>query len=113
MKEIRRRRVESLIQEEIASMVLMNEIKDPRIDRLLSVTDVTVSRDYQYAKVYVSLMGERKESVLEALNHAAGFIQKTLGRRIRLRSTPKLTFLFDESIERGFRITQTLKEISP
>ena len=114
MKEIRRRKIESLLREEIASMIINNEVKDPRIDKLLSVTDVSISRDYQYAKVYISLYGEseKQKRVIESLNHASGFIQGLLGKRIRLRATPKLTFLFDESIERGFRITRALKDLT-
>ena len=115
MKEVRRRKIESLLREEIASMIVNSEVKDPRIDKLLSVTDVSISRDFQYAKVYISLYGEKEkqERAVELLNHASGFIQGRLGKRIRLKATPKLTFLFDDSIERGFRITRALKDLTP
>ena len=114
MSELRTKRIESLLKEEIASMVTMGEVKDPRIDGLLTVSDVSISKDYRHAKVYVSYFGELERLVrmVEALNHAAGFIQGVLGKRIRLRTMPKLRFVVDESLERGFRMTQTLKNLS-
>lgn len=113
MSEIRLRKVESLLKEQIGCLLLKNEIKDPRVNSLINVTHITISKDLKFAKVYISFFGEREKLVaaVEALNHAAGFIQGLLGKRVRLRFTPKLTFILDESIEKGFRITQKLKEI--
>lgn len=113
MSEKRLRRVESLLQEEISYMISRQEIKDPRIDPLTSVTHIKVSRDLGYAKVYISLFGEDevREKSVSALNHAAGFIQKSLGKSLHLRSIPKLTFVADTSIEQGFRMTQTIKDL--
>lgn len=95
-------------------MILKGEIKDPRVESLTTVTDVEVSKDMGHAKVFVSRYGERKdlESSVKALNHAAGFIQGVLARRISLRIFPHLTFILDDSIERGARITKTLRELA-
>jgi ribosome-binding factor A len=114
MSEVRQKRVESLIQEQIAELINRKRIKDPRVQPLAIVTRVSASKDLRYSKVYISFYGDpevRRECVA-ALNHAAGFIQKELGGRLRLRFVPKLTFIEDSSIEQGFRVIQKLKELS-
>ena len=113
MSELRLRRIESLLREEICSMIFTGEIKDPRIERLTTVTEVNVSRDLGHAKVWVSRFGDRDAVAdsVDALNHAAGFIQLVLSKRISLRSFPKLTFLRDDSMENGFRIVQKLRDV--
>ncbi|HUV06810.1 MAG TPA: 30S ribosome-binding factor RbfA [Spirochaetia bacterium] len=113
MQEIRKKKIESLLREKISAMVLMGELKDPRINELVTVMDVSIAKDLRDAKIYVSIMGveETKKQILETLNHAAGFVQKLLGRRIRLRYTPRLTFFRDDSIEKGFRIDRLLKDL--
>jgi ribosome-binding factor A len=95
-------------------MIFMGEIKDPRVEKLTTVTDVELSKDLGHAKIYVSRFGERGalEASVKALNHAAGYIQGVLAKRISLRVFPKLAFILDDSIEKGFRIAKKLKEIS-
>ena len=113
MAEVRLRRIESVLREEICSMIFSGEIKDPRVEQLTTVTEVKVSRDLGHAKVWVSRFGDRAavaESV-DALNHAAGFIQGVLSKRISLRTFPRLTFLLDDSMENGFRIAKKLRDI--
>ena len=114
MSEVRQKRVESLIREHISALIHRQTIKDPRVVPLAVVTRVAASKDLKYAKVYVSYYGDPvlRRQCVEALNHAAGFVQKELGPRLRLRFVPKLTFLEDSSIEQGFRIAQKLREIS-
>jgi ribosome-binding factor A len=114
MPELRLKRLESLLRDEISSMIIRGEIKDPRLERLTTVTDVSVSRDLGHAKVFVSRFGDRETLVagVAALNHAAGFIQGVLSRRVSLRTFPKLTFILDDSIARGFRITEKLRDIT-
>jgi ribosome-binding factor A len=111
MSEVRLRKVESLLKHEISDLLAKSVVKDPRIHPMTAVTDV--SRDLHYAKVYVSFFGEEAErrGSAGALNHAAGFIQRELGKRLRLRFIPKLTFYPDNSIERGVRVTQKIREI--
>ena len=69
------------------SAIIQSELKDPRLSRLISVTNVNVTRDLRYAKVYVSIMGndEEKKNALEGLKSAAGFIRREVGHRIQLR----------------------------
>lgn len=114
MDKLRLKRVESLLREELALLIL-KEVKDPRIDTLLSITEVKVSRDLSLAKVYISHYSDSAKclKLVEVLNHAAPFFQQELAKRIRLRRMPHLFFLHDISIERGFRITETLKKILP
>ena len=113
MAEVRLRRIESLLRQEICSMMMTGEIKDPRIEALTTVTEVKVTRDLGHAKVWVSRFGDREAVAgsVAALNHAAGFIQGVLSKRISLRIFPRLTFLLDDSMENGFRIAQKLREI--
>ncbi len=94
-------------------MIFSGEIKDPRVERLTTVTEVNLSRDLGHAKVWVSRFGERDAvaASVKALNHAAGFIQGVLSKRISLRTFPRLTFLLDDSMENGFRVAKKLREI--
>lgn len=94
-------------------MIFSGEIKDPRVERLTTVTEVQVSRDLGHAKVWVSRFGEREavSASVDALNHAAGFIQGVLSKRISVRTFPRLTFLRDDSMENGFRVAKKLREI--
>ena len=114
MPELRLKRLESLIREKIGLMISMGEIKDPRVERLTTITEVSLSKDMGHAKVYVSRYGdvETLKDCVDALNHGAGYIQGVLSKQISIRVFPKLKFIVDESIARGFRITQKLREIS-
>ena len=114
MAEVRLRKVESLLKEEISGLISRKVIKDPRLAPLTTITGVEVSRDLRHAKVYVSFYGDAKKRTqsVEALNHAAGFIHTKLKKNIRLRFIPKLTFLADDSIERGVRLTNKLRDIT-
>jgi ribosome-binding factor A len=94
-------------------MLVTGEIKDPRIEPLTTITEVNLSRDMSHAKVWVSRFGDREAvsgSVL-ALNHAAGYIQGVLSKRISMRVFPRLTFLRDDAMENGFRVSQKLRDL--
>jgi ribosome-binding factor A len=110
----RRERVGELIREEISEL-LRREVRDPRLSGLISVTEVVTSPDLRYAKVFVSIMGteEEKQQVERGLAAAAGFLRKGLGEHLSLRYTPELSFYRDESIERGSRLLQLIKEVAP
>ena len=114
MAEVRLRRLESLLREEISSMIFTSKIKDPRIERLTTVTDVSISKDLANAKVFVSFYGEEAElhASVGALNHASGYIQRVLAERIRIRKMPRLSFIADTSIARGARINKLLRDIA-
>lgn len=94
------------------SLIIAQEVRDPRIG-LLTVTEVEVSPDLRYARIYVSVLGspEEKKQTLDALASAGSFIRRQVGARIKLRHTPELTFAYDESIEQGDRMMQLIEEI--
>ena len=113
MPEIRLRRIESLLRSEISSMILKGEIKDPRIEPLTTITEVKISKDLSHARVWVSRFGERDtvEESVQGLNHAAGYIQGVLSKRISMRVFPHLHFRRDDAMENGFRVAQKLRDL--
>lgn len=105
----RTERINELLRQEISNL-LQREFKDPRVGGLVSITEVDVSPDLRQAKVYVSVLGTEEErvSTLEALGAGAAFLQRELRRRLSIRRMPELTFMRDESLERGARILSLL-----
>jgi ribosome-binding factor A len=98
----------------IVSNIIQNEIKDPRVPMLTSVTRVDVTRDLRYAKVYVSVFGdeETKKKCIEGLKSAAGYVRKEIGSKIKARYTPEVIFEVDQSIEHGMHISKIISELS-
>jgi ribosome-binding factor A len=89
----------------------MNKVKDPRLG-FVTVTGAKITEDLKIATVYISVLKEEeKETTLEMLNAAKGFIRAELAKRIRMKFIPSLTFRIDESLEYGDRIERLLKEI--
>jgi ribosome-binding factor A len=101
----RSERVGDQMQRELAELIRL-EVKDPRVG-MLTLSGVEVSRDLSHAKVFFTLLdGEEKGREAEqGLNHAAGYLRHALGARLRLRSVPSLRFLYDDTPERGARIS--------
>lgn len=113
MKEYRKEKAENIIKAVISELIMREEIKDPRVDKLVSVTRIEASRDLAYAKVYISHYGERKpEKIIDGLTSAAGFIQQQLGRRMKTKHTPKLVFKYDNAIKHGIVMNEKLKRIN-
>ncbi|HWJ03896.1 MAG TPA: 30S ribosome-binding factor RbfA [Verrucomicrobiae bacterium] len=104
-------RVNEAIKEEI-SQILREDLKDPRVG-FITVTGVESAPDLSFARIFVSVMGteEQGKESLRTLKGAAGFVRSELGKRLRLRHTPVLTFELDESIEQGVRIARLLNEV--
>jgi ribosome-binding factor A len=94
---------------EILSMILLAKVEDPRLLGV-TVTDVRVDRELDYANIYVSAMEgeERAEEVLDALEHARGFLRYEIAQEIDLRITPKLRFFWDPTPEKAARIDSLL-----
>ncbi|SRR5690554_108535 len=104
-------RVGQQYQREIA-LILQREIKDPRVS-LVTVSEVEVSRDLAYAKVFVTFLNDDDDYVktaLKVLNEAAGFIRSLLGKRVRARITPDLRFVHDPSLGEGLRMSRLVAE---
>ncbi len=102
----RTQRVAQQLQKELA-VILQRELKNPRI-AMTTISSVEVSRDMGYAKIYVTFftIGDQTvEESLKLLREIAPYIRSLLGKQIRLRVTPELTFIFDESLTEGMRIS--------
>ncbi len=92
----------------------MGEIKDPRVNSFLSITRVEASQDGSHAKLWVSSLEDndaRVDAGAAGLAHAAGFIQATIAKRVRLRLTPILSFIADRGIKESFEINEKLKDL--
>ncbi len=103
-------RVADQVQRELSQM-LRFEIKDPRIDSMLTVSEVEVSRDLSVATVFVTIMGDgdRKEA-LKGLNSASGFMRKQLAARLKLRAVPILRFRYDDTAEKGAELSALIEK---
>lgn len=108
----RKKRLEEDLKREITS-ILQLELKDPRVSRLTTVTDVELSGDLRYAKIFVSVLGseEERKNTLEGLGKATGFIKSEIGKRVRLRYIPEITFNLDLSIQKGIEMAQIIKKV--
>jgi len=92
--------------------MLLRTLKDPRIG-FVTITRVAVSEDCRLAKIYFSVTGtpaERERST-EGLNSAKGYVRRELGRRMRLKYTPDITFQFDPSIEYAIHIGEVIEQL--
>ena len=109
---IRPERVANLMQREIAD-ILANELRDPRLSAMVSVTDVEVTADLSFARVFVSVLADAngQARALEGLARAAGFVRRALAPRLGLREVPELRFLIDPSIQTGARVDELLRRI--
>ncbi|HUT68379.1 MAG TPA: 30S ribosome-binding factor RbfA [Dehalococcoidales bacterium] len=104
-------RVNTLILREISELI-QHQLRDPRLDEFVTVTEVETSSDLKYAKVFVSCIGgkQQEQKILGVLNSAAGFLRKELARNLKLRHTPELSFHWDNSIEHGDRILRLIDQ---
>ena len=104
-------RVSEEIKRELAGII--RELKDPRIPEFVSVVSVKVTKDFKFAKAYISVMGteEQKQDAIRGLNSAGGFIRREIGRQLQLRYTPEFSFVLDNSIEYGAHISKVLSDI--
>jgi ribosome-binding factor A len=113
MPKDRMRRVNEAVRE-VLSAAITNDLKDPRVG-FVTVTAVDTSPDLRHAHVYVSVLGDehaRNES-LDGLNSSHGYLQGRVGTELRLKRTPQLEFRYDDSVERGLRINELLREELP
>ncbi len=94
----------------VISEIIRTEVKDPRISELTSVTDVYVTDDLKYAKVYISVYGD-SQPTLDALQSAKGFIRREVGKNIKMRITPELIFEKDDSIEKGIYMNSLINKV--
>ncbi len=113
MGQYRLQRLNDQLRDEISTLILRGEIKDPRVNTFLSINRVEVTNDLAYAKVYVSTFlpdGQLKKGV-DGLNSAAGFIQHEIAQKLRIRQFPKLQFHVDKGMKEGFKMVQKLNQL--
>ena len=102
-------RINEEIQRELASLIPM--VKDPRVTGMISVMAVDTTTDLRYAKVFISIRDKSDEQqVMRGLKSASGWLRRELGHRLQLRYTPELSFVLDESIDKGAHILAMLRD---
>ena len=113
MTRYRPTRVGELLQAEIARL-LLRQLKDPRLS-MATVSRVDVSADLRHACVYISRIGSESEqrAAIQGFERATGFIRSQLGKHLKLRYTPELTFKLDTTIAYGVRISRMLHDLIP
>lgn len=109
----RMRRVDEAVREVLGD-ALATDLKDPRVG-FVTVTDVKTSPDLRHARVYVSVLGDadEKSASLEGLESAHGFLQRRVADELRLKNTPELAFVLDETADRAARVDDLLDEREP
>jgi ribosome-binding factor A len=106
-------RVNTLIRRELSD-IIHNQLRDPRLDVFITINEVETSVDLKFAKIFVSSIGGKQEEakVLGVLKAAAGFLRTELAQKVRLKHTPELNFIWDDSIEHGDRILRLIDQVS-
>ncbi|MDW5595371.1 30S ribosome-binding factor RbfA [Conexibacter stalactiti] len=113
MSGSRIRRVDEAVRA-VLSDAITQELKDPRVG-FVTVTAVRTSSDLRHARVYVSILGdeEARAAGLEGLRSAQGFLQRKVAAAVRMKYTPEITFAYDDSVDRGLRINELLRDLPP
>ena len=106
-------KVNQLIREDLSQM-LQRECKDPRLSGYISINSVNTTPDLAHARVLVSCVCEenRKQEILDALSHSAGYFRSSLSKKLKMRRVPELHFLWDDSIERGAHLIQLIDRVA-
>ena len=106
-------RISELLRRQIA-LIIQRDVADPRA-KMVTISEVDVARDLSYAKVYISPVGTADEKIIKerllALKHASGFIRHVLRDAVDLRVIPQLNFVYDESINRGFHMSELISSL--
>lgn len=110
---IKNTRINGEVQRELSN-IIRGEIKDPRINPMTSVVTVEVAPDLKTCKAYISVLGdeESQKNTLAGLKSAEGYIRRELARSINLRNTPEITFILDQSIEYGVRMSKMIDDVT-
>lgn len=112
---MREKRVQRIGEElrRVISDIIRSKIKDPRIPEIISVTNVIVTNDLSFAKIFVEIMGakEEQEEALEGLNSAKGFIKKEISSEVKLRQMPELIFILDETLDINQKMEELIEEV--
>jgi ribosome-binding factor A len=109
MSSDRMRRVDQAVRQ-VVSDAVSQDLKDPRVG-FVTVTDVKTSSDLRHARIYVSVLGDRRarEASISGLDSAHGFLQRKVAAELRLKNTPELEFILDETTERAFKLERMIE----
>ncbi len=110
---VKNTRINSEVLKEL-SIIIRNEIKDPRINPMTSVVAVEVAPDLKTCKAYISVLGdeESQKNTIKGLKSAEGYIRHQLATSVNLRNTPEITFILDQSIEYGIKMSKLIDEVN-
>ena len=110
---IKNTRINGEVMKEL-SLIIRQEIKDPRIHMMTSVTSVEVAPDLKTCKAYISVMGsdEEKKDTIAGLRSAEGYVRRQLAKRLNLRNTPEIQFVLYQSIEYGVHMSRLIDEVN-
>ena len=110
---IKNTRINMEVQREL-SEIIRGGVKDPRIHPMTTVVSAEVTPDLKLCKVYISVLGseEAGKETIQGLKSAEGYIRRELARRVNLRNTPKLQFIFDQSIEYGVNMSHLIDQVA-
>lgn len=113
MSLVRKERISEEIKKEVSD-IIRTELKDPRLTSITSITNVEITKDLRYVKLYASVLGNAdvQKNTIEGLNNATGYIRKEIGKRIKIHFTPELHFYLDKSLEYSIHIEKIINEIS-
>lgn len=105
-------RISDLLRDELSKLIA-TQLKDPRINGMLSITQVEVSPDLRSARAYVSVFGNpsEKKSALEGLGSSSGFLRRQLGQNLHFRRIPEIQFILDESMEQGNKLLSIIDNL--
>lgn len=109
---IKNTRINGEVMKEL-SLIIRQEIKDPRIHMMTSVTSVEVAPDLKTCKAWISVLGDEKAQAdtLEGLKSAEGYIRRQLAHTVNLRNTPQIRFILDQSIEYGVHMSKLIDDV--
>ena len=110
---IKNTRINGEVLKELSN-IIRGEIKDPRINPMTSVVAVEVAPDLKTCKAYISVLGDEKsqQDTIKGLKSAEGYIRMMLAKNINLRNTPQITFILDQSIEYGVKMSKMIDDVT-
>ena len=112
-RSVKNTRINEEVMRELSN-IIRADVKDPRVSSLTSVVAVEVAPDLKTAKAYISVLGDEDDvkNTLEGLKSSAGYIRHKLAQNINLRNTPEITYVMDQSIEYGVRMSHLIDEVN-
>jgi len=106
-------RINDEIMKELSEILRSGELKDPRLAKITTVMRVETSSDLHHCNVRISVLGndEDKAAVMQGIKSASGYIRKLIAERLNLRQTPAFSFVLDDSVEYGIKMTELINQV--